>query len=115
MIIIKSMLKYFLLFSRMVTKQAKTDCHNNFLCFTLITLCLFGMILAQTFQYSRGWTNGKKRSSFGSFLLQDAGEGQELYGICQIQRLKEIFENRQLNRVIFLFFLVLYDKRNNHK
>lgn len=74
--------------------------HQNHL-LTLIFLfaCLCGTIFTQTFQYSRGWTNGKKRSSIESFIIQEGSEGPEVYGICQMQRLKEIWANRNLDDV----------------
>ncbi|XP_063236996.1 pro-corazonin-like [Bacillus rossius redtenbacheri] len=36
----------------------------------LVLACMVGVVLAQTFQYSHGWTNGRKRSG-GSPRLEE--------------------------------------------
>lgn len=55
----------------------------------LVLSCIAGVLLAQTFQYSRGWTNGKKRA-FG-MSTHDAA--------CQLQRLKIIMEGKNIDQV----------------
>ncbi|XP_075210727.1 corazonin [Lycorma delicatula] len=50
----------------------------------IVLSCLVGMLFAQTFQYSRGWTNGRKRSSLKSPREID----------CQLQRLRAIIEGK---------------------
>ncbi|KAG8269255.1 pro-corazonin-like [Homalodisca vitripennis] len=58
---------------------------NRNLAWTLLLLCcLAGSLLAQTFQYSRGWTNGKKRS----------GQPSPHEAACQLQKLRIILEGK---------------------
>ena len=72
---------------------------QHFLSIGLIVISLAGIIIAQTFTYSHGWTNGKKRSSIIPFVFQDSSEGQEILGICQMQRLREILQGRHRDQV----------------
>lgn len=76
---------------------------HHLLCVGLIIACLTGAILAQTFTYSHGWTNGKKRASIIPFVFQDSSEGQEILGLCQMQRLREILQDRHRNQVLFSY------------
>nr|CAD7194849.1 unnamed protein product [Timema douglasi] len=67
----------------------------------ILLSCLTGIILAQTFQYSRGWTNGRKRG----FVVPRApvivaeetlpsSEGER--DPCQLQRMKYVLEGRNV-------------------
>ena len=88
--------------------------HNyRFLLFILISTGLCDIIFGQTFQYSRGWTNGKKRSSIESVLFPDTFENQEEYGICQMQRLREMWDSRRSEGVIIYLFFFLISIKNN--
>ncbi|XP_054266106.1 pro-corazonin-like [Macrosteles quadrilineatus] len=51
----------------------------------LVLCCLAGVVLAQTFQYSHGWTNGKKRSGLPPSPHEAA---------CQLQKLRIILEGK---------------------
>jgi hypothetical protein len=78
----------------------------------LVLCCLTGAILAQTFQYSRGWTNGRKRagpapplfispSASGSGLLQSTEESSAAISnpCSQLQRIKFLLGARNPQHV----------------
>lgn len=63
-----------------------------------ILVCLSVAVFAQTFQYSRGWTNGKKRSGNGVAKIYQEPEG-DILGVCQMLRLKEIMTQKKRDQV----------------
>lgn len=63
-----------------------------------ILVCLTGAVFAQTFQYSRGWTNGKKRAGNGIQRIYQEPEG-DILGVCQMLRLKEIMTQKKRDQV----------------
>jgi len=76
----------------------------------LILCCLTGVILAQTFQYSRGWTNGRKRggpappmfipSSASGAVLQNLDESSVISNPCsQLQRIRFLLGARNPQQV----------------
>jgi hypothetical protein len=89
----------------------------------LVLCCLTGAVLAQTFQYSRGWTNGRKRSgpalpmlfppsASGAGLIQNIDESSAISNPCsQLQRIRFLLGARnpqQVTRILlFQFHLFL--------
>ncbi|XP_069681116.1 pro-corazonin [Periplaneta americana] len=79
----------------------------------LILSCLTGAILAQTFQYSRGWTNGRKRagpvppmlipsSVSAAGLLQNAEDTAVISNPCsQLQRIRFLLGARNPQQFYF--------------
>ncbi|PSN41874.1 hypothetical protein C0J52_20332 [Blattella germanica] len=85
--------------------QSHNRCRSHkFFRILLILSCLTGAVLAQTFQYSRGWTNGRKRAgpllvpSAASGLLQDADESNPC---SQLQRIKFLLGARNPQQIFF--------------
>lgn len=62
----------------------------------LVMCCLAGALLAQTFQYSRGWTNGRKRS----------GPPSPHEAACQLQKLRIILEGKNTPQVNEHFYSI---------
>jgi hypothetical protein len=85
----------------------------------LVLCCLTGAVLAQTFQYSRGWTNGRKRSgsvtpvlipssASGAGLIQNIDEPSAISNPCsQLQRIRFLLGARNPQQVtrIFIFWI----------
>nr|CAD7586441.1 unnamed protein product [Timema genevievae] len=74
----------------------------------ILLSCLTGIILAQTFQYSRGWTNGRKRA----FVVPRAPvivaeetlpSSEEERDPCQLQRMKYVLEGSECASVACAF------------
>ncbi|KAI8423144.1 hypothetical protein MSG28_014214 [Choristoneura fumiferana] len=62
----------------------------------LLIFVTFATVAAQTFQYSRGWTNGKRahKRDDGREL---AGNLEKILTPCQMNKLKYMLEGRPLN------------------
>jgi hypothetical protein len=88
----------------------------------LVLCCLTGAVLAQTFQYSRGWTNGRKRSgsatpvlipssASGAGLIQNLDEPSAISNPCsQLQRIRFLLGARNPQQVtsIVIFWLQFF-------
>jgi hypothetical protein len=85
----------------------------------LVFCCLTGAVLAQTFQYSRGWTNGRKRSgtltpvlipssASGAGLIQNIDESSAMSNPCsQLQRIRFLLGARNPQQVIRIFIFCI--------
>ncbi|XP_022186049.1 pro-corazonin-like [Nilaparvata lugens] len=63
----------------------------------LVLGCMVCALVAQTFQYSRGWTNGRKRALLQpptplQLQAQAAARARDID--CQLQRLRAMFDGR---------------------
>lgn len=83
---------------RMFEKKKVHITTRYFMSAGLIIACLTGVILAQTFHYSRGWTNGKKRAPL-TLAVYDSMQEPESFGLCKMQTLKHILENKHRSEV----------------
>ena len=89
---------YFQTWYNMHTHSSHHSRSHKLSSLVLILSCLTGMILAQTFQYSRGWTNGRKRAGPASTLIvPPSASGSALY-----QNLDDSNPCSQLQRIKFL-------------
>lgn len=90
---------------------SSSRCRSRLLGLFLILCCLTGAILSQTFQYSRGWTNGRKRaaaappilipsSASGTGLFQNTEESSAISNPCsQMQRIRFLLGARNPQQV----------------
>lgn len=90
---------------------SSSRCRSRMTGLLLIFCCLTGSILAQTFQYSRGWTNGRKRSgpspqmlipssASGERLFQNTDESSAISNPCsQLQRIRFLLGARNPQQV----------------
>lgn len=74
----------------------------------VLLVCLTGVVLAQTFQYSRGWTNGKKRAGGVIPRVFQEQEGPDVLGVCQMLRLREIMAQKKREQVTKRFSPIYY-------
>ncbi|KAL4708525.1 hypothetical protein ACJJTC_014133 [Scirpophaga incertulas] len=65
----------------------------------LIVLITLSAVTAQTFQYSRGWTNGKRDGHKEPKDL--AASLEKILSPCQMTKLKYVLEGRPLNDRLF--------------
>ncbi|XP_053619825.1 pro-corazonin-like [Plodia interpunctella] len=63
----------------------------------LLMLAL-GSVAAQTFQYSRGWTNGKRDGRKSDV----AGNVEKILSPCQLNKLKYVLEGKPLNERLLI-------------
>ncbi|KDR21179.1 pro-corazonin-like [Zootermopsis nevadensis] len=92
---------------------SSSRCRSRMTGLLLIFCCLTGSILAQTFQYSRGWTNGRKRSgpspqmlipssASGERLFQNTDESSAISNPCsQLQRIRFLLGARNPQQFYF--------------
>lgn len=90
---------------------SSSRCRSRLPGLLLILCCLTGAILAQTFQYSRGWTNGRKRagpatpmlipsSASGAGHFQNIDESSAISNPCsQLQRIRFLLGARNPQQV----------------
>jgi hypothetical protein len=82
----------------------------------LVLCCLAGVVVAQTFQYSRGWTNGRKRSgpapmlfppsASGPGLTQNIDDSSAISNPCsQLQKIRFLLGARNPQQVTRIFLL----------
>ncbi|XP_026729925.1 pro-corazonin-like [Trichoplusia ni] len=71
----------------------------------LLIFVTLASVTAQTFQYSRGWTNGKRdghrEAKRGDELREIASSLDKLLTPCQMSKLKYVLEGKPLNERLF--------------
>ncbi|CAG9794806.1 unnamed protein product [Diatraea saccharalis] len=65
----------------------------------LLIFLALSSVAAQTFQYSRGWTNGK-RDGLKRDVPRDIAALERIISPCQMSKLKYLLEGRPLNERI---------------
>ncbi|NP_001036899.1 pro-corazonin [Bombyx mandarina] len=66
----------------------------------ILTLMTLASVTAQTFQYSRGWTNGKRDGHKRDELRDEVLE--RILTPCQLDKLKYVLEGKPLNDRLFV-------------
>ncbi|XP_063389594.1 pro-corazonin-like [Cydia fagiglandana] len=66
----------------------------------LLIFVTFSTVAAQTFQYSRGWTNGKRAQKRDEGNL--AGNLEKILSPCQISKLKYVLEGKPASERLLL-------------
>ncbi|XP_049880937.1 pro-corazonin [Pectinophora gossypiella] len=64
---------------------------------TLLILVTLSAVTAQTFQYSRGWTNGKRDGHKRSEDLRDISNLERILSPCQMNKLKYLLEGKPIS------------------
>lgn len=63
----------------------------------LLIVVTLTSVAAQTFQYSRGWTNGKRDGHRREEAKDVAGSLERILSPCQMNKLKYVLEGKPLN------------------
>ncbi|RVE48228.1 hypothetical protein evm_007085 [Chilo suppressalis] len=90
---------FWIIYCRIHSKQDSIMAPNLSLLLLFVAL---SSVSAQTFQYSRGWTNGKRDG-----MKRDAAAAREMAALerimspCQMNKLKNLLEGRPLNDRLF--------------
>ncbi|CAB3227600.1 unnamed protein product [Arctia plantaginis] len=71
---------------------------------TFLLICIaLASVTAQTFQYSRGWTNGKRDGhKQAEDLRHMASSVEKILNPCQLSKLKYVLEGKPLNDRLFV-------------
>lgn len=79
--------------------------NSNLACFVFLTAVLAALSAAdgQTFQYSRGWTNGKRNGLGGGNGIYELSLIDKLLANpCQLEKLRYILQGKPLNEKVTL-------------
>ncbi|XP_075986668.1 corazonin [Anticarsia gemmatalis] len=68
----------------------------------LLIFVTLASVTAQTFQYSRGWTNGKRDGHKREEMRDIASNLEKIFSPCQMSKLKYVLEGKPLNERLFV-------------
>nr|QMS54687.1 corazonin [Grapholita molesta] len=68
----------------------------------LLIFVTFTTVAAQTFQYSRGWTNGKRAHKRDEAVAGVAGNLERILSPCQMSKLKYVLEGKPSSERLLL-------------
>lgn len=78
-------------------------------CTLLLAFVALTSVTAQTFQYSRGWTNGKRDGHRRADDVKEIANSLErILNPCQIKKLKYILEGKPFNDRVYYYLIFPY-------